>query len=84
MKFSDMKEVGKDGKMSFPNNGHTVLVCFNPTKKEIKVSFGGDTDKVAPNDGFVITRLSPAIYNDSNGKFVVKADKGTTLAMINI
>ena len=83
MKFSQFKEVGKEGEIKFPNNGHMGLVCFNPTKKDVKVTFGPDEETVKANDGFVTTRLHPTVYNGPDGKLIVKAAKGTKLAMIN-
>jgi len=82
MKFSDMKEVGKEGEIKFANNGHMGLVCFNPTKKDVKVSFGPDEVTVKSNDGFAITRLNPSVYNGSDYKLTVKAPKGVKLTML--
>ena len=84
MKFSDFKEVGKEGEIKLPNNGHMALICFNPTKKDVKVSYGPVEEIVKPNGGFVTTRLHPTVYNGPDGKLIVIAAKGTKLAMINI
>ena len=82
MKFSDFKEVGKDGFLKFANNGHMRLVCFNPTKKDVKVSFGPVEEIVKPNDGFATMGLHPTVYNGPDNRLTVKTVKGVKLAML--
>ena len=82
MKFSDMKEVGKEGEIKFANNGHMRLVCFNPTKKDVKVSYGPYEEIVKPNDGFATMGLHPGIFNGADNRLTVKTVKGVKLAML--
>ena len=82
MKFSDFKEVGKEGEIKFANNGHMGLICFNPTKKDVKITFGPAEEIVKPNEIFATIGLHPTVYNGPDNKLTVKAPKGVKLVML--